>query len=143
MLIRALQINISRRRQPPRLQHKRMRRSGLKPDIDNIHHLLIIFRDILIAEKILRRPRIPGIRPFFGENLDHPRHHRRIPQRFMRGFINENRNRPPQARCREIHQSGRDFTIERILFRPISGTNRVPSIAANAFSRIFSSHPSE
>ena len=41
----------------------------------------------------------------------------------------------PQARWREMHQSGRVSTIARMRLRPCGGTQRVSSIAASAFSR--------
>ena len=41
----------------------------------------------------------------------------------------------PQARWRETHQSGLLSIIERMRLRPRSGTQRVASIAASAFSR--------
>ena len=41
----------------------------------------------------------------------------------------------PQARWREMHQSGRLSTIEPMRFLPCDGNQRVASIAASAFSR--------
>ena len=41
----------------------------------------------------------------------------------------------PQARWREMHQSGRASTMPRMRFLPWGGTQRVASIAASAFAR--------
>ena len=41
----------------------------------------------------------------------------------------------PQARWREMHQSGRASIIERSRLRPCGGTKRVSSIAVRAFTR--------
>ncbi len=41
----------------------------------------------------------------------------------------------PQARWREMHQSGRVSIIERRRLRPRAGTKRVSSMAASALSR--------
>jgi hypothetical protein len=41
----------------------------------------------------------------------------------------------PQARWREMHQSGRVSIIERRRLRPAAGTKRVSSMAASALAR--------
>jgi hypothetical protein len=41
----------------------------------------------------------------------------------------------PQARWREMHQSGRCSIIARMRFSPLGGNQRVSSIACSAFAR--------
>ena len=139
MLVGPFQIQVRRPRQPALLQHEGMGRAGLEPDIDDVHDLLVVVRIAVRPEEARRRRRIPRIRALRGERVDDPLRPRPDRATAPRSRFSTNTViGTPQARWRLMHQSGRLATIEPIRLRPWSGTKCVASIAASAFSRIFS-----
>ena len=55
MLVGAFQIEVGRPGQAARLQHEGVGRAGLEPDIDDVHHLLVVVRVAIGAEEARRR----------------------------------------------------------------------------------------
>ena len=69
MLVRAFEVNVRRCRQAACFQHEGVGGAGFEPDVDDVLDLFVIGSVVIIAEKILRRAGVPGVRTLTCENL--------------------------------------------------------------------------
>ena len=53
-------------------EHKTVRRAGIEPDVENIEHLFVIIRAVIVAEKTRRIGGEPCIRSFFANRRRNP-----------------------------------------------------------------------
>ena len=91
MLVRAFKVEIGQtiiRPIRPIAQHKSMRRTAVKPNVQNIEHLRVVFgRDNAAQETLFRALLIPSIRPLGLKSRQYTGIHLFIPQQiiFIRG----------------------------------------------------------
>jgi hypothetical protein len=118
-----------------RLQHEGVGRAGIEPHLDDVHHLLVVVRVAVVAEEA----RGIGLEPGVGALCSKASTTRSTTRGRAAARRSACRRRPaigtPQARWREMHQSGRCSIIERRRLRPASGTKRVASSGRSAFAR--------
>ena len=75
------------------LQHEGMGGAGIKPDVQNIHHLFVIFGIMVVAQKPGRIGRKPGVGAFALDRLDDALEHHRVAQRLAGFLVDEDGDR--------------------------------------------------
>ena len=98
MLVGPLQVEVRREGHAARLQHEGMGGPAFEPDIDNVHHLLVIGGNAPLTQEALRGAGlVPGIRALFREGGRDAVNDGLIAQRLARGLVHEDRDRHAPA----------------------------------------------
>ena len=117
-------------------------RARIKPDIENVVDLFIIFRVVIRGDEArggaLREPRIGT---FLFESVRDASIDLLVDEDFVCFLIDEDRMGTPQARWRETTQSGRFAIMPVMRFSPAGGYHFVTAISRSAISRRVSSLP--
>src|SRR5262249_22569905 len=91
-----LALDMGERREMLRvLEHKRVRRAGIEPDIENVVDLLPALVGAVAEKALTRAGLVPGIRTFLLESLDDPHIHLGIAENIHRTvglFLDEQRD---------------------------------------------------
>src|SRR5690606_19427187 len=80
MLVRAFKIEIGGRWQAAALKHESVGRAGIKPDIENVRHLLPFIGVVFAAKELGCRALEPGISAFLRYRLNNARIHLLVAQ---------------------------------------------------------------
>ena len=131
-----LALDAGEARKVPRVfEHESVRRAGIEPDVENVVDLLPAVVAELAEEALARARRIPGVGAF-RSNASTMRTLTSGSSRISTepsGFsLMKTVIGTPQARWREITQSGRLSIMPLMRFSPCAGTQRVASIASSA-----------
>ena len=131
-----LALDAGERREMHRvLQHEGVRRAGVEPDVENVVDLLPGVVGDLAEKALARAGGVPGIGALGLEGLDDAHftsESSRISTKPSGFSLMNTAIGTPQARWREITQSGRDSIMPVMRFSPCAGTQRVALMALSA-----------
>ncbi len=120
-------------------QHEGVRRAGVEPDVADVVDFLPSVVGELAEKSLARAGVVPGVGALLLEGLDdahvRPRGLRRMSTEPSGFSLMKTAIGTPQARWREITQSGRDSIMPVMRFSPCSGTQRVTLMACSARAR--------
>jgi hypothetical protein len=133
VLVGALEVEVAREAEPALAHDGVPRRARLEPHVEDVVHLLELAGGQLRSEAGGR----PGIRGGVPAREQRQRLLARTEAAVRNTEPSGRRNAgigKPQARWREMHQSGRDSSIPSSRFCPHSGTKRIRSWADSSAS---------